>query len=110
MRTDRTITNKKPDITIRDYDKGTGMLIDTASSGDTNVITKEAEKILDLTIEIRRLLHVKTKVIPVPTGATGTISKSFGQHMIKVPGKHEIKELQKTAILGTAYKLREVLT
>ena len=59
MRTDRTIPNNKPDIIIRDYEKGTCMFIDTASSGDTNVIKKEAEKILDITIEIQRMLHVK---------------------------------------------------
>jgi len=43
------------------------------------VIKKEAEKILkyiDLTIEIQRIWNVKTKVIPVIIGATGTISKS----------------------------------
>ena len=85
------------------------MLIDTASSGDTNVNKREAEKILDLTIEIQRMLHVKTKVIPVPTGATGTISKSFGQYLSKVTGKRKSKELQKTAILGTADILQKVL-
>jgi hypothetical protein len=38
---------------------------------------KEAEKILkykDPTIEIQRMWNVKTKVIPVIIGATGTIS------------------------------------
>ena len=47
--------NNKPDIIIRDNEKGTCMLIDVAISGDRNVIKKEAEKILkykDLTIEI----------------------------------------------------------
>ena len=29
--------------------------------------------------------------------------------MSNIPGKHEVKELQKTAILGTAYILRKVL-
>ena len=41
------------------------------------MIKKEAEKILkykDLTIEIRRMWNVKTKVITVIIGATGTIS------------------------------------
>jgi hypothetical protein len=40
------------------------------------VIKKEAEKILkykDLTREIQRMWNVKTKVIPVIIGATGTI-------------------------------------
>ena len=44
------------------------------------IIKKEAEKILkykDLTTEIQRMWNAKIKLIPVITGATGTISKSF---------------------------------
>jgi len=77
------------------------------------VIKTEAEKILkykDLTIEIQHTWNVKTRVIPVITGATGTISKSFRKHMNNIPGHHDVKELQKTAILGTAHVLRKVLT
>ena len=88
------------------------MLIDVAISGDRNVIKKEGEKILqykDLTIEIQRMWNVKTKVIPVITGATGTISKSFRKYVSNILGKHEVKELQKTAVLGTAHILREAL-
>jgi hypothetical protein len=88
------------------------MLIDVAISGDRNVIKKEAEKILkykDLTIEIQRMWNVKTKVTPVIIGATGTISKSLRKYLSSIPGKHGIKELQKTAILGTAHILRKVL-
>jgi hypothetical protein len=48
-------------------------------------------------------------VIPVTSGATGTISKSLGQYLNNISGKHEIKEQQKTAILGTAHILQEVL-
>ena len=88
------------------------MLIDVAISGDRNVIKKEAEKILkykDFTIEIRSMWNVKTKVIPVIIGATGTISKSVRKYVSNIPGKHEVKELQKTAILGTAHILRKVV-
>ena len=46
---------------------------------------------------------VKTEVIPVIIVATGTISKSFRKYVSNIPGKHEVKELQKTAILGTAH-------
>jgi hypothetical protein len=53
--------------------------------------------------------NVKTKVIPVIIGATGTISKSFRKYVSNIPGKHEVKVLQKTAILGTAHILRKVL-
>jgi len=113
VQTDGTIPNNKPYIIIRDNEKRTCMLIDVAISGDRNVIKKEAEKILkykDLTTEIQRMWNVKTKVIPVITGATGTISKSFRKYVSDIPGNHEVKELQKTAILSTAHILRKVLT
>jgi hypothetical protein len=48
-------------------------------------------------------------VTPVIIGATGTISKSFRKHLSSIPGKHDIKELQKTAILGIAHILPKVL-
>jgi hypothetical protein len=52
------------------------------------VIKKEAEKILkykDLITEIQRMWNVKTKVTPVITGTTGTISKSFRKYLSSVP-------------------------
>ena len=52
------------------------------------------EKILkykDLTTEIQRTWNVKTKVIPVIIGATGTISKSFRKYVSNIPGNHEVK-------------------
>ena len=38
-----------------------------------------------------------------------TISKSLRQYLSDISGKHEIKELQKKAVLGATHKLREVL-
>jgi hypothetical protein len=76
------------------------------------VINKEAEKILkykDLIIEIQCMWNVKTKVTPIIIGAAGIISKSFRKYLSSMLGKHNIKELQKTAILGTAHTLRKVL-
>ena len=43
---------------------------------------------------------VKTSVIPVIIRATETISKSFRKYISNIPGKHEVKELQKIAILA----------
>jgi hypothetical protein len=61
-------------------------------------------------MQIQRIWDVKTKVIPVIIGATGIISKSFRKYVSDIPGNHDVKELQKTAILGTAHRLRGVLT
>jgi len=47
--------------------------------------------------------------VPVIIGATGTISKSFRKYVSNIPGKPEVKEPQKTAILGTAHILQKVL-
>jgi hypothetical protein len=88
------------------------MLIDVVIPADRNVIKNEAEKILKykyLTIEIQLIWNVKIRVIPVIIGVTGTISKSFRKHVSTIQGNHEVKELQKTAILGTAHRLRKVL-
>jgi hypothetical protein len=63
----------------------------------------------DNTNNKQRMWNVKSKVIPVIIGATGTISKTFRKYVSNLPGNHEIKELQKTAILGTAHILRKVL-
>ena len=49
--------------------------------------------------------NVKAKVVPAIIGATGTISKSLRQYLSNVPVRHEITELQTTAILGTAHIL-----
>jgi hypothetical protein len=87
VQTDRTIPNNKPDIIIRDNEKRTCILIDVTISGNRNVFKKEALKILkykDLTIEIQRMWNVKTKVIPVMIGATGTISKSFRKYVSNI--------------------------
>ena len=67
-------------------------------------------KYKDLTIETQRMWNVKTTVIPVTNGATGTILKSFRKYVGNIPGSHEVGELQKIAILGTAHILRKVLT
>ena len=96
---DRTVHNNKPDIIIRDNEKGTCRLIDFANSGHRNEIKKEAEKVLkykDLTKELKRKWNIRTKVIPVIIGATGTISKTFRKYVSNKPGNLEVKELPKT--------------
>jgi len=76
------------------------------------VIKKEDKNIfkyIEITIEIRRMWNVKTEVIQVIIGATGTIAKSLRQYLNNILGKREIMELQKESILGTAHILQNVL-
>jgi hypothetical protein len=60
-------------------------------------------------IEIQCIWNIKTNEIRIIIGTTATISKSFRKYLSNIPEKHEIKELQKTAILGTAHTLWKVL-
>jgi hypothetical protein len=112
VKTDTNIPYNKPNIIIRNNEEGTRLLIDTAISGDRNTIKKEAEKILnykDLKIEIQRMWNVKTEVITIIYGGKWKhlklIQKIAEQHNCKA----KIKEIHKTAILGTAQVLRKVL-
>ena len=54
--------------------------------------------------------NIKTKVISVVTRATSTISKQFGKYLNITSGRPDIKELHKTATMGTgtAHILRKV--
>jgi hypothetical protein len=54
--------------------------------------------------------NVKTNLIPVIIGSTGTISKSFRKYASNIPGNQGVIEVQNTSILGTANILRKVLT
>jgi hypothetical protein len=73
--------------------KRTFGLVDFVIPSDRDVIKKDAEKILkfkDLIIGIQRMWNVKVKVMPVITGATGTIAESLRQYLSNTAGKHEI--------------------
>jgi hypothetical protein len=48
-------------------------------------------------------------VIPAVIGATGIVTTGLRRNIEAKPGKHSIDSLQKTAILGTSYKIRKVL-
>jgi hypothetical protein len=84
------------------------MLVDDAISGGRNVIKKDAGKFFnykELAIEIQRMWIVKTNVIPVILVANEAITKASGKYLnnLHLPGRHGIKELQKRAILSSAY-------
>ena len=64
----------------------------------TIIIIKEAQKILkrkELTIETQPLWNVKTKMIPVVIGATGTIAKSFRKCVSNIPGNMKSRNYRK---------------
>ena len=74
---------------------------------------KEDDKVArysDLAGGVRRLHHVKTKVIPIVIGALGTVPKRLPKYL-EDPGIADlIGCLQTTALLGTQRILRSVMS
>ena len=84
-----------------------------AIPSDYNIQKKATGKIskyVDLQIECLRLWNKKVEVIPVIIGATGIVDKSIRKYVGRIHGCHNIYSLQRSAILGTAYLLRKVLS
>jgi len=104
VHTDRKFTVSRPDIIIKNKKEKTCILIDVAIPADRNVGKKEAEKKLkykSLCIEIQRMWNLKFTTIPVIIGATRMLTRSLRKNLesTRIPGKHSIDSLKKTAIL-----------
>jgi len=91
------ISAHHPDIGMVNYDSCSAVLIDVAVPADTNIISKESEKIEkyhDLCIELRRLWNLKSiKVIPIVIGCLGSFSPNLEKYLKDLPGKPGIFKL-----------------
>ena len=113
VHTDKTIKANKPDIITKDKQQKTCILIDMAIPSDRNTSVNVAmtlSKYKDLEIEITKMWGLKTITVPVAIGALGVVKKGFEEHIDKIPGKINITELQKIALLGSSHILRKVLS
>jgi hypothetical protein len=54
-------------------------------------------------------VECKNKVTPITVGAAATVTDSSRKRQSNMPGKHEMKQLHKTAMLGTALVLWKAL-
>ena len=89
------------------------MLIDIAVPSDRNTSVKVAEKLSkykDMEIEITRMWGMKTQFVPVVIRALGVVKKGIEKEISNIPGKINITELQKIALLGSVHILRKVLS
>ena len=85
----------------------------TSVPADARVEEKEKEKVgkyQDLEREIRRLWELRNvEIVPVVTGAHGSVSTEFYRWMGKLGITCNVGVMQKTALLRTARILRKVL-
>ena len=113
INTDRQIACNKPDIVIKEKNTDKCLIIDIAVPNDHNIQKKATEKMskyVDLQIECQRMWNKKVEVVPVIIGATGVVERNIKKYLNKIPGKHNIYNLQRSAVLGTAHILRKVLS
>ena len=111
--TDRHIPCNKPDLIVQEKETNRCVIIDVAIPSDYNIQKKTTEKMskyTDLQIECQRMWNKKVEVIPVIIGATGIVDRNIKSYIRKIPGSHNIYNLQRSAILGTAHILRKVLS
>jgi hypothetical protein len=82
--TDWTILANLPDVVLHDKTKKTSLLTYTVIPDDSNINTKETEKLSkykDLQIKVSRMWAVRTKIVPVIIGALRTITKGLNQNI-----------------------------
>ena len=113
VHTDRTIQANRPDIIIKDRKNKVCVLIDMSVPTDKNISVKVFDKLSkykDLEIEIQKMWNLKTITVPVVVGSLGMIKKDTQAFINKIPGKHNLQEIQKIVLTSTAHILRKVLS
>ena len=89
-------------------------MIDMTVPTDKNVSAKEFDKLSkykDLQIEIERMWHLKTSIVPVVIGVNGLVNKkNVCSHIKKLPGKPSLRELQKIVLNSAVHLLRKALS
>ena len=111
--TARKIKANRPDICLRNRKTNTCLLIDISCPADGNIGKKHAEKLAkysDLRVEISRMWHCRTLVVPVVLGALGTVHAGIARWLDIIPGHHNLQHLQKTVLLGSTRILRKVMS
>ena len=98
VKTHRHIPCNKSDIIIQEKDSERCLIIDVAIPSDYNIQKKATEKMskyVDLQIECQRMWNKKVEVIPIIIGATGIVEKGIQNYLKKIPGKHNLYNLQR---------------
>ena len=96
MNTYRKIEANRPDITIKNFEENTCIIIDVTFPADKNISLKEFQKLSkykDLEIEVTKIRELKTKTIPVLIGALGMIKKGTQNFINQIPDKPSLQEM-----------------
>ena len=72
--------------------------------------TEKMTKYVDLQIECQRMWDKTVEVVLIMIGATGVVEKNVKKSLNRIPICHNVYNLQRSAILGSAHILRKVLS
>ena len=106
------ILARRPDQAIVNKNKKNCRILDFAVPADYLVKLEESEKrdkYLDLTRERKKLWSMKVTVIPIVTGALGTVTRELVQGLEDLEIRGQLETIPTTALLGSARLLRRVL-
>ena len=114
IKTDKVIKERRPDLVIVKKKARQALIVDVAIPGDSRVAMKELEKKMkyrDLAVELQRLWEMKkVSVVPIVIGALGAIPPELPNHLKTIAVEDvTIEQLQRSAVLGTAYILRKYM-
>jgi len=112
VNTSKRLEHNRPDLILIDRANKHWTIIDFSVPNDKNVRAKEDEKIAhysELAKEIRKIHHVKTKIVPIVIGSLGVVSDRIEKNLKYLDIDHCFLCLQVTAVLGTVIILRNTL-
>ena len=112
VNTSKQLDHNRPDVIVIDRVAKFWTIIDFSVPNDKNVRIKEDEKVAhyrELAKEIRKIHHVKTKIVPLVIGSLGAVTERLEKNLKFLEIPHSFLCLQVTAVLGTAIILRNTL-
>ena len=109
----QTYVHNKPDKLIKKKEIYMFLIINVAIPSDFNIQKKAMEKMakyVDLQVECQRMWDKTVEIVPILIGGTGVVGKNLKMYLNRIPGCHNIFNVQRSAILGTAHIFRKVLS
>ena len=103
----------QPDLTLVDKTINKVSIIDIEVPWDSRAEQKEQQekrdKYQDLRIELRRLWDMPVEIVPLITGALGTIPKSLKRNLEELVADVVPGLLHKSVVMETAHIIRRVM-
>ena len=112
IQTDHLIPTRRPDLIIIKKRKRICKIVDFAFPADHRINLKESEKkdkYLDLARELKKLWNMKVTIVPIVTGALGTVTTGLLKALQDLEVGGRVETIQTTGLLRTARILRRVL-